>query len=203
MGSCGLPRSWREFSATAALPGKFIGDALLAPSAVPTPYAGTRPTRCLRPRHAGALSAWTWSGRRPGCRPLQIGLGLTTGPVVAATSQPPQHGRREVGAPTRHRRLQGPHPRPSGPIVASGALVGRVRAEAADPRSGEGRDAGPHRSGGREHPIDLWVVVAGVRRPLVRLPLSRLLVEHQTVLATAPAFIARNASLMSSRRRAG
>jgi len=177
---------------------KFIGDALLATFGVPD--TGTRDATdalaCARGMLA-ALSAWNVEREAAGLRPLQIGLGLHYGPVVAgdigsrrsmayATVGDTTNVTSRLQALTRDLRVR---------IVASGALVAAVERGARAPARSD--DAGPHRAAGTRHADRSVGGVAGRPRPLSR-PLAQS--NIRTVRATSPAFIARKASLRSSRR---
>jgi class 3 adenylate cyclase len=128
---------------------KFIGDALLATFGVPD--TGTRDATdalaCARGMLA-ALSAWNREREAAGLRPLQIGLGLHYGPVVAgdigsrrsmafATVGDTTNVTSRLQALTRELRVS---------IVASAALVAAVECEAgATRRSSCGRSSrGPY-----------------------------------------------------------
>lgn len=139
---------------------KFIGDALLATFGVPD--AGRRDASdalaCARGMLA-ALAAWNLEREAAGLRPLQIGLGLHYGPVVAgdigsrrsmafATVGDTTNVTSRLQSLTRDLRVR---------IVASGALVAAVEREAADPALLRGLTArGPTALRGRDTPIELW-----------------------------------------------
>ena len=139
---------------------KFIGDALLATFGVPD--TGTRDATdalaCARGMLA-ALSAWNLEREASGLRPLQIGLGLHYGPVVAgdigsrrsmafATVGDTTNVTSRLQSLTRELRVR---------IVASGALVAAVEREAADPALLLGLTSrGPTVLRGRDTPIELW-----------------------------------------------
>ena len=115
---------------------KFIGDALLATFGVPDTGRrdATDALACARGMLA-ALTAWNIEREAAGLRPLQIGLGLHYGPVVAGDIG----SRRSmafatVGDTTNvTSRLQSLTRELGVRIVASGALVATVEREAADP----------------------------------------------------------------------
>ncbi|HWO03341.1 MAG TPA: adenylate/guanylate cyclase domain-containing protein, partial [Methylomirabilota bacterium] len=106
-----------------------------------------------------ALSAWNLEREASGLRPLQIGLGLHYGPVVAgdigsrrsmafATVGDTTNVTSRLQALTRDLRVR---------IVASGALVAAVEREAAEPALLRGLTTrGPTVLRGRDTPIDLW-----------------------------------------------
>jgi adenylate cyclase len=106
-----------------------------------------------------ALSAWNVEREAAGLRPLQIGLGLHYGPVVAgdigsrrsmayATVGDTTNVTSRLQALTRDLRVR---------IVASGALVAAVEREAAEPALLRGlATRGPTMLRGRDTPIDLW-----------------------------------------------
>jgi adenylate cyclase len=139
---------------------KFIGDALLATFGVPD--TGTRDATdalaCARGMLA-ALSAWNREREAAGLRPLQIGLGLHYGPVVAgdigsrrsmayATVGDTTNVTSRLQSLTRDLRVR---------IVASGALVAAVEREAAEPALLHGLAArGPTVLRGRDTPMELW-----------------------------------------------
>ena len=139
---------------------KFIGDALLATFGVPD--TGTRDATdalaCARSMLA-ALTAWNLEREGAGRPPLQIGLGLHYGPVVAgdigsrrsmafATVGDTTNVTSRLQAHTRELRVR---------IVASGALVAAVEREAADLALLQGlTPRGPSVLRGRDTPIELW-----------------------------------------------
>ena len=139
---------------------KFIGDALLATFGVPDPGRrdATDALACARGMLA-ALTAWNREREAAGLRPLQIGLGLHYGPVVAgdigsrrsmafATVGDTTNVTSRLQALTRELRVR---------IVASGALVAAVEREAADPALLRGLTArGPTVLRGRDTPMELW-----------------------------------------------
>lgn len=139
---------------------KFIGDALLATFGVPD--TGTRDATdalaCAR-RMLAALTAWNLEREAAGRPPLQIGLGLHYGPVVAgdigsrrsmafATVGDTTNVTSRLQAHTRELRVS---------IVASGALVAAVEREGADLALLQGlTPRGPSVLRGRDTPIELW-----------------------------------------------
>lgn len=139
---------------------KFIGDALLATFGVPDTGRrdATDALACARGMLA-ALAAWNLERDAAGLRPLQIGLGLHYGPVVAgdigsrrsmafATVGDTTNVTSRLQSLTRDLRVG---------IVASGALVAAVEREAADPALLRGLTArGPTALRGRDAPIELW-----------------------------------------------
>lgn len=139
---------------------KFIGDALLATFGVPDTGRrdATDALACARGMLA-ALAAWNLERDAAGLRPLQIGLGLHYGPVVAgdigsrrsmafATVGDTTNVTSRLQSLTRDLRVR---------IVASGALVAAVEREAADPALLRGLTArGPTALRGRDTPIELW-----------------------------------------------
>ena len=139
---------------------KFIGDALLATFGVPDPGRrdATDALACARGMLA-ALTAWNLEREAEGLRPLQIGLGLHYGPVVAgdigsrrsmafATVGDTTNVTSRLQSLTRELRVR---------IVASGALVAAVEREAADPALLLGLTTrGPTVLRGRDTPIELW-----------------------------------------------
>ncbi len=139
---------------------KFIGDALLATFGVPDTGRrdATDALACARGMLA-ALAAWNLEREAAGLRPLQIGLGLHYGPVVAgdigsrrsmafATVGDTTNVTSRLQSLTRDLRVR---------IVASGALVAAVEREAADPALLRGLTArGPTALRGRDTPIELW-----------------------------------------------
>jgi adenylate cyclase len=139
---------------------KFIGDALLATFGVPDTGRrdATDALACARGMLA-ALTAWNLEREAAGLRPLQIGLGLHYGPVVAgdigsrrsmafATVGDTTNVTSRLQALTRELRVR---------IVASGALVAAVEREAADPALLLGLTTrGPTVLRGRDTPIELW-----------------------------------------------
>ena len=139
---------------------KFIGDALLATFGVPDTGRrdATDALACARGMLA-ALTAWNLEREAAGLRPLQIGLGLHYGPVVAGDIG----SRRSmafatVGDTTNvTSRLQSVTRELGVRIVASGALVAAVEREAADPALLLGLTSrGPTGLRGRDTPIELW-----------------------------------------------
>jgi Adenylate cyclase, family 3 (some proteins contain HAMP domain) len=139
---------------------KFIGDALLATFGVPDTGRrdATDTLACARGMLA-ALTAWNLEREAAGLRPLQIGLGLPYGPVVAGDIG----SRRSmafatVGDTTNvTSRLQSLTRELGVRIVASGALVAAVEREAADPALLLGLTSrGPTVLRGRDTPIELW-----------------------------------------------
>jgi len=139
---------------------KFIGDALLATFGVPDTGRrdATDTLACARGMLA-ALTAWNLERVAAGLRPLQIGLGLHYGPVVAgdigsrrsmafATVGDTTNVTSRLQSLTRELRVR---------IVASGALVAAVEREAADPALLLGLTTrGPTVLRGRDTPIELW-----------------------------------------------
>ena len=139
---------------------KFIGDALLATFGVPDTGRrdATDALACARGMLT-ALAAWNLEREAAGRPPLQIGLGLHYGPVVAgdigsrrsmafATVGDTTNVTSRLQALTRELRVR---------IVASGALVAAVEREAADPALLHGLTArGPTALRGRDTPIELW-----------------------------------------------
>jgi adenylate cyclase len=139
---------------------KFIGDALLATFGVPDTGRrdATDALACARGMLA-ALTAWNLEREAAGLRPLQIGLGLHYGPVVAgdigsrrsmafATVGDTTNVTSRLQSLTRELRVH---------IVASGALVAAVEREAADPALLLGLTTrGPTVLRGRDTPIELW-----------------------------------------------
>jgi adenylate cyclase len=139
---------------------KFIGDALLATFGVPDTGRrdATDALACARGMLA-ALAAWNLERDAAGLRPLQIGLGLHYGPVVAgdigsrrsmafATVGDTTNVTSRLQSLTRDLRVR---------IVASGALVAAVEREAADPALLRGLTArGLTALRGRDTPIELW-----------------------------------------------
>ena len=139
---------------------KFIGDALLATFGVPDTGRrdATDALACARGMLA-ALTAWNIEREAAGLRPLQIGLGLHYGPVVAgdigsrrsmafATVGDTTNVTSRLQSLTRELRVR---------IVASGALVAAVEREAADPALLLGLTSqGPTVLRGRDTPIELW-----------------------------------------------
>lgn len=139
---------------------KFIGDALLATFGVPDTGRrdATDALACARGMLA-ALTAWNLEREAAGRPPLQIGLGLHYGPVVAgdigsrrsmafATVGDTTNVTSRLQALTRELRVR---------IVASGALVAAVEREAADPALLRGLTTrGPTVLRGRDTPIELW-----------------------------------------------
>jgi adenylate cyclase len=139
---------------------KFIGDALLATFGVPDTGRrdATDALACARGMLA-ALGAWNLEREAAGRRPLQIGLGLHYGPVVAgdigsrrsmafATVGDTTNVTSRLQAHTRELRVR---------IVASGALVAAVEREAADLALLHGlTPRGPSVLRGRDTPIELW-----------------------------------------------
>lgn len=139
---------------------KFIGDALLATFGVPDTGRrdATDALACARGMLA-ALAAWNLEREAAGLPPLQIGLGLHYGPVVAgdigsrrsmafATVGDTTNVTSRLQSLTRDLRVR---------IVASGALVAAVEREAADPALLRGLTArGPTALRGRDAPIELW-----------------------------------------------
>ena len=139
---------------------KFIGDALLATFGVPDTGRrdATDALACARGMLA-ALTAWNLEREATGLRPLQIGLGLHYGPVVAGDIG----SRRSmafatVGDTTNvTSRLQSLTRELGVRIVASEALVATVEREAADPALLLGLTSrGPTVLRGRDTPIELW-----------------------------------------------
>jgi adenylate cyclase len=139
---------------------KFIGDALLATFGVPDTGRrdATDALACARGMLA-ALAAWNLEREAGGLPPLEIGLGLHYGPVVAgdigsrrsmafATVGDTTNVTSRLQSLTRDLRVR---------IVASGALVAAVEREAADPALLRGLTArGPTALRGRDTPIALW-----------------------------------------------
>ena len=139
---------------------KFIGDALLATFGVPDTGRrdATDALACARGMLA-ALTAWNLEREAAGRPPLQIGLGLHYGLVVAgdigsrrsmafATVGDTTNVTSRLQALTRELRVR---------IVASGALVAAVEREAADPALLQGLTTrGPTVLRGRDTPIELW-----------------------------------------------
>jgi adenylate cyclase len=139
---------------------KFIGDALLATFGVPDTGRrdATDALACARGMLA-ALAAWNLEREAAGLPPLQIGLGLHYGPVVAgdigsrrsmafATVGDTTNVTSRLQSLTRDLRVR---------IVASGALVAAVEREAAHPALLGGLTArGPTALRGRDAPIELW-----------------------------------------------
>ena len=139
---------------------KFIGDALLATFGVPDTGRrdATDALACARGMLA-ALTAWNLEREAAGLRPLQIGLGLHYGPVVAgdigsrrsmafATVGDTTNVTSRLQSLTRELRVR---------IVASRALVAAVEREAADPALLLGLTSrGPTVLRGRDTPIELW-----------------------------------------------
>lgn len=139
---------------------KFIGDALLATFGVPDPGRrdATDALACARGMRA-ALAAWNRERQGAGLTPLEMGLGLHYGPVVAgdigsrrsmafATVGDTTNVTSRLQALTRELRVG---------IVASGALVAAVEREAAEPALLQGLTArGPRVLRGRDTPIELW-----------------------------------------------
>jgi adenylate cyclase len=139
---------------------KFIGDALLATFGVPDTGRrdATDALACARGMLA-ALTTWNLEREAAGLRPLQIGLGLHYGPVVAgdigsrrsmafATVGDTTNVTSRLQSLTRELRVR---------IVASGALVATVEREAADPALLLGLTSrGPTVLRGRDTPIELW-----------------------------------------------
>lgn len=139
---------------------KFIGDALLATFGVPDTGRrdATDTLACARGMLA-AVTAWNLEREATGLRPLQIGLGLHYGPVVAgdigsrrsmafATVGDTTNVTSRLQSLTRELRVR---------IVASGALVAAVEREAADPALLLGLTTrGPTVLRGRDTPIELW-----------------------------------------------
>jgi adenylate cyclase len=139
---------------------KFIGDALLATFGVPDPGRrdATDTLACARDM-LRALATWNAERRAAGLRPLQMGLGLHYGPVVAGDIG----SRRSmafatVGDTTNvTSRLQALTRDLAVSIVASGALVEAIEREAADRALLQGLTArGSHALRGRDTPIELW-----------------------------------------------
>jgi adenylate cyclase len=139
---------------------KFIGDALLATFGVPDTGRrdATDALACARGMLA-ALVAWNVERETAGLRPLQMGLGLHYGPVVAGDIG----SRRSmafatVGDTTNvTSRLQALTRELGVSIVASDALVAAVEREAADLALLRGLIArGPRTLRGRDRPIELW-----------------------------------------------
>jgi adenylate cyclase len=139
---------------------KFIGDALLATFGVPDTGRrdATDALACARGMLA-ALDSWNREREAAGLRPLQMGLGLHFGPVVAgdigsrrsmafATVGDTTNVTSRLQALTRELRVH---------IVASGALVAAVEREATDVPLLHGlRMRGAHVLRGRDTPIELW-----------------------------------------------
>jgi adenylate cyclase len=139
---------------------KFIGDALLATFGVPDTGRrdATDALACARGMLA-ALTAWNLEREAAGRPPLQIGLGLHYGPVVAgdigsrrsmafATVGDTTNVTSRLQALTRELRVR---------IVASGALVAAIEREAADPALLRGLTTrGATVLRGRDTPIELW-----------------------------------------------
>jgi adenylate cyclase len=139
---------------------KFIGDALLATFGVPDTGRrdATDALACARGMLA-ALTAWNLEREAAGLGPLQMGLGLHYGPVVAgdigsrrnmafATVGDTTNVTSRLQALTRELRVS---------IVASGALVAAVEREAADLALLQGLTTrGPNVLRGRDTPIELW-----------------------------------------------
>jgi adenylate cyclase len=139
---------------------KFIGDALLATFGVPDTGRrdATDALACARGMLA-ALTAWNLEREAAGLRPLQIGLGLHYGPVVAGDIG----SRRSmafatVGDTTNvTSRLQALTRDLGTGLVVSGALVAAAEREGADPAVLAGLSArGPHVLRGRDTPIEVW-----------------------------------------------
>lgn len=140
---------------------KFIGDALLATFGVPDTGRrdATDALACARGMRA-ALAAWNLEREAAGLRPLQMGLGLHYGPVVAgdigsrrsmafATVGDTTNVTSRLQALTRELRVG---------IVVSAALVTAVEREAADLMLLQGLTTrGPTVLRGRDTPIELWV----------------------------------------------
>jgi len=139
---------------------KFIGDALLATFGVPDTGRrdATDALACARGMRA-ALAAWNLEREAAGLGPLQMGLGLHYGPVVAgdigsrrnmafATVGDTTNVTSRLQALTRELRVG---------IVASAALVAAVEREAADLVLLQGLTTrGPTVLRGRDTPIELW-----------------------------------------------
>jgi adenylate cyclase len=139
---------------------KFIGDALLATFGVPDTGRrdATDALACARGMRA-ALAAWNLEREAAGLGPLQMGLGLHYGPVVAgdigsrrsmafATVGDTTNVTSRLQALTRELRVG---------IVASAALVAAVEREAADLMLLQGLTTrGPTVLRGRDTPIELW-----------------------------------------------
>lgn len=139
---------------------KFIGDALLATFGVPDTGArdATDALACARGMLA-ALATWNVEREAAGQRPLEIGIGLHYGPVVAgdigsrrsmayATIGDTTNVTSRLQSLTRELRVR---------IVASGALVAAVEHEAADVGLLRGLvERGPTMLRGRDTPIDVW-----------------------------------------------
>jgi adenylate cyclase len=139
---------------------KFIGDALLATFGVPDTGRrdATDALACARGMRA-ALAAWNLEREAAGLRPLQMGLGLHYGPVVAgdigsrrnmafATVGDTTNVTSRLQALTRELRVS---------IVASAALVAAVERESADLVLLQGLTTrGPTVLRGRDTPIELW-----------------------------------------------
>jgi adenylate cyclase len=139
---------------------KFIGDALLATFGVPDTGRrdATDALACARGMRA-ALTAWNLEREAAGLRPLEMGLGLHYGPVVAgdigsrrsmafATVGDTTNVTSRLQALTRELRVG---------LVASGALVAAVEREAADLALLQGLTTrGPSVLRGRDTPIELW-----------------------------------------------
>ena len=139
---------------------KFIGDALLATFGVPDTGRrdATDALACARGMLT-ALTAWNLEREAAGRPPLQIGLGLHYGPVVAgdigsrrsmafATVGDTTNVTSRLQALTRELRVS---------IVASGALVAAVDREDADRALLQGLTTrGPSVLRGRDTPIELW-----------------------------------------------
>src|SRR5437879_7982 len=139
---------------------KFIGDALLATFGVPDTGRrdATDALACARGMLA-ALAAWNVEREAAGLQPLQMGLGLHYGPVVAgdigsrrsmayATVGDTTNVTSRLQSLTRELRVA---------IVASAALVAAVEQEAADLTLLHGLTSrGPSVLRGRDTPIELW-----------------------------------------------
>ena len=139
---------------------KFIGDALLATFGVPDTGRrdATDALACARGMLA-ALAAWNVEREAAGLRPLQMGLGLHYGPVVAgdigsrrsmayATVGDTTNVTSRLQSLTRELRVA---------IVASAALVAAVEQEAADLTLLHGLTSrGASVLRGRDTPIELW-----------------------------------------------
>jgi len=139
---------------------KFIGDALLATFGVPDTGRrdATDALACARGMLA-ALTAWNLEREAAGRPPLQIGLGLHYGPVVAgdigsrrsmayATVGDTTNVTSRLQSLTRELRVA---------IVASAALVAAVEQEAADLTLLHGLTSrGASVLRGRDTPIELW-----------------------------------------------
>jgi len=139
---------------------KFIGDALLATFGVPDTGRrdATDALACARGMLA-ALAAWNVAREAAGLRPLQMGLGLHYGPVVAgdigsrrsmayATVGDTTNVTSRLQSLTRELRVN---------LVASAALVAAVEREAADLALLRGLTTrGPSVLRGRDTPIELW-----------------------------------------------